>query len=420
MRMPPAEAAGPHRRLRWLVVSSDTYPPTRVDVAVLFGVELGGRGHRTDLILQSEAACASSFMAQWAGGSVWVGATDLGGSILSRIRKHVLGIANDLRMFSRLRTGSYDALEVKDKFLSGVLAWLACRLSGKPFVYWLSYPFPEHYLLRAKDGTARYPLLYRVRGRTFEWLLYRCLLPAADHVFVQSEEMRRQIGARGIPLDKMTAVPMGVRVDQGAPGNGPAERRVLPKDVPCVLYLGALGRLRHLDFLVRAFAHVQAAIPHARLYFVGQGDHPEDRTFLAREVARHGLDSSVVFAGQVPQPEALAYVRESDVCVSPIFPTPVLQVASVTKLIEYMAMSKAVVANDHPEQRQVIEESGAGICVPWEEPTFGAAIVRLLKDPEEARRMGERGRRYVIEQRAYGIIADKVERRMLDIVEGRC
>jgi glycosyltransferase involved in cell wall biosynthesis len=418
--MPRAEATGPHRRLRWLVVTSDTYPPTRVDVAVLFGVELGGRGHRTDLILQSEAACPSSYMTQWAGGSVWVGATDLGGSLLSRIRKHILGLMNDLRMFSRLRTGGYDALEVKDKFLSGVLAWLACRLSGKPFVYWLSYPFPEHYLHRARDGTARYPFLYRVRGRTFEWLLYRWLLPVADHVFVQSEEMRRQIGARGIPLAKMTAVPMGVRADQEAPGEGPVERRVLPKDVPCVLYLGSLGRLRHLDFLVRALVRVKTAVPDARLYFVGQGDHPEDLPFLAGEVDRLGLGSSVVFVGQLPQAQALAYVREADVCVSPIFPAPTFQVASVTKLIEYMVMAKAVVANDHPEQRQVIEESGAGICVPWEEGAFGDAIVRLLEDPEGARRMGERGRRYVIEHRTYGSIADKVERRMLDIVEGRC
>src|SRR5262245_348115 len=45
-----------------LVVSSDTYPPTRVDVTVLFGEELAGRGHHIDWVLQSEAACARDYV----------------------------------------------------------------------------------------------------------------------------------------------------------------------------------------------------------------------------------------------------------------------------------------------------------------------------------------------------------------------
>ncbi len=189
------------RRLRILVVSSDTFPPTRVDVAVLFGVELAARGHEIDWILQSEAACPRAYVTRWGSGRVWVGATDLGQSLLNRIRKHALGIANDCRLFSRLRRGRYDAIEVKDKFLSGIFA-LDCQPPVRTqFIYWISYPFPEHYLLRAQDGTARYPLLYRVRGWAFKILLYRLLLPAADHVFVQSEQMRTDIGREGIPIE---------------------------------------------------------------------------------------------------------------------------------------------------------------------------------------------------------------------------
>ncbi len=50
------------RRLRILVVSSDTFPPTRVDVAVLFGAELAARGHEIDWILQSEEACPRAYV----------------------------------------------------------------------------------------------------------------------------------------------------------------------------------------------------------------------------------------------------------------------------------------------------------------------------------------------------------------------
>jgi glycosyltransferase involved in cell wall biosynthesis len=408
------------RPLRLLIISSDTFPPTRVDLSVLFGTELARRGHTIDLILQSEADCAAPYTSAWEGGRAWVGATNLGPSLVSRVVKHLRGIGNDLRVFSRLRRRHYDAVEVKDKFLSGVMALLASRLSRTRFIYWLSYPFPEHYLLRAADGTARYPLLYKLRGAAFKWLLYRWLLPKADHVFVQSEQMRLDVAAQGIRLDKMTAVPMGVRIELCAAPDLSQRRRLLPSAVPCVLYLGTLNRVRRLDFLIRAFARVVAVKPQALLYIVGQGDHPEDRTFLENEAARWSIGSSVVFVGQLPQPEALVYVQESDVCTSPFYPTPILQSASPTKLVEYLAAGKPVVANDHPEQRRVIEDSGAGICTPYDEGAFAAAILSLLEDPARCRAMGERGRRYVIEHRSYGAIADLVERRLLEVVEGRC
>jgi len=112
-------------------------------------------------------------------------------------------------------------------------------------------------------------------------------------------------------------------------------------------------------------------------------------------------------------------VQEADVCASPFYPAPILRSTSPTKLVEYMAMAKAVVANDHPEQKRVLEASGAGFCVPYEEPAFADAIVKLLQDPAMARMMGERGRRWVLEHRTYRAIADEVEIRYRDIIGDR-
>jgi glycosyltransferase involved in cell wall biosynthesis len=414
------DASNAGRRFRLLVISSDTYPPTRVDVSVLFGRELAGRGHEIDWILQSEAECPHPYVTRWGGGRVWVGAMDLGPSLFRRIRRHILGIANDCRIFPRLKNGRYDAVQVKDKFLSGVFAMIASRIYRTKFIFWLSYPYPEHYLASARDGTARYPFLYVLRGLSFKWLLYRMLLPAADHVFVQSEQMRLDIAAQGIPLDKMTAIPMGIGVEMCTALDLSEKRQLIPAGAPCLLYLGTLGRVRRLDFLIRAFGLVRAALPAALLYIVGRGDHPADEALLHAEAARLNLRDSVIFVGQLPQAQALRYVQEADVCASPFFPSPVLRSTSPTKLVEYMAMGKAVVANDHPEQRRVIEASGAGYCVPYEESAFADAVVKLLRDPAAARLMGQNGRRYVLEHREYGVIAAEVEKRLLAIVEAPC
>jgi glycosyltransferase involved in cell wall biosynthesis len=400
--------------LRMLVVASDTFPPTRVDVAVLFGEELASRGHRIDWILQSDAACDKSYVTDWGGGRAWVGATDTGASLFARLRKHALGIRNDLRVFARLRSGAYDLVEVKDKFISGVLAVIAARLARRRFVYWLSYPFPEEYLLRARDGTGRYPLLYLIRGTVFRWLLYGVLLRAADHVFVQSEQMRRDIAATGLPLAKMTAVPMGIKLDPDLVA-AHSPRALIGAQEKCFLYLGTLAKVRQLDFLIRVLALVRRTVPGAMLYVVGRGDDPTDEQLLLDEARRLDVAKGLVLIGQLPRAQALRYVQEADVCVSPFYPTPVLNSTSPTKLVEYMAMGKAVVANDHPEQRLVIERSGAGLCVGWQEDEFAAAVVRLLEDPALAQQMGARGRRYVLEHRTYRSIADCVERELLRI-----
>jgi glycosyltransferase involved in cell wall biosynthesis len=73
-----------------------------------------------------------------------------------------------------------------------------------------------------------------------------------------------------------------------------------------------------------------------------------------------------------------------------------------------MALGKAVVANDHPEQADVLRESGAGIVCGWNEKEFAAAIVELLKDPERCRSMGAAGRHYVAEHRTHWAMVDLV------------
>ncbi|HEY6483224.1 MAG TPA: glycosyltransferase family 4 protein, partial [Steroidobacteraceae bacterium] len=413
----PAAAACPGRPLRLLVLSSDTFPPQRVDVSVLFGEELAARGHRIDWILQSEAPCTQGYITSWGGGQVWVAPADRGTSLLRRIRKHLAGIAHDAKLFRLLRGNRYDAVEVKDKFISALLAAIAARLYRKRFIYWLSYPFPEFYSLMARDARGVYRLLYRIRGASFRFLLYRVVLRAADHVFVQSERMRRDVAARGIPLRKLTAIPMGFRL-RNLPPAAPATRSLIPAAARCVLYLGSLSKERHIDFLVRVFALVRNRIVDAQLYLVGSAVDPEDQQALVREATRLGVADSVVFVGQLPQEHALRYVQEADVCVSPLYPTPIFECASPTKVIEYMALGKAVVANTQPEQRLLIEASGCGYCVAYEEPAFAQAIIQLLADPHMAQEMGERGRRYAIENRGYGALADLVEREMLRIVAG--
>lgn len=395
-------------RLRFLVVTSDEFPPFRPDVETLFATELVRRGHRIDWIMRSARNEGPTGRVQWRGGEVWLARTDPGLRRIDRLRKHLAGLRNDLRVIRLARANRYDFVQVKDKFLVAPVAWLAARCAGARFVYWLSFPFPEASLLRAKVPNARYPWFSLVRGLTFQAILYGLVARTADHIFVQSEEMKRRMAARGVPAEKMTAVPMGVDtgVIEDAVGAQPHATR---RRAAAILYLGSLERRRGLDFLLRAFAIVARTHPSAELWFVGDAHEPEDRKFLESEAQRLGLHGRVVFTGFLPRERALALVRDAAVCVSPIPPDPVYDVASPTKILEYLALAKPVVASAQPDQRLVLEESGGGICTAYEPEAFAGALTWVLDHPQEAVQMGERGREYVRSQRTYRTIADRLE-----------
>ena len=190
--------------------------------------------------------------------------------------------------------------EVKDKFLSGIFAIIASRLF-RTRVHLLALVSVSGTLPALRQGRhCALPASLSHSRRGFQGLLYRLLLPAADHVFVQSEQMRTDIAGEGIPAEKMTAVPMGVRAELCDEPIAVCGSPVLAAGVPSILYLGTLDKVRRLDFMIRVFAKVLMTVPEARLYIVGRGEDPADEAFLENEVSRLELQSSVVFVGQLP------------------------------------------------------------------------------------------------------------------------
>jgi glycosyltransferase involved in cell wall biosynthesis len=392
--------------LKYLFVTADKFPPFRVDVRVLFVEELAARGHLIDWVMSSERPRERAGVESLGNGRAWVGAAADGQSRLAKALRQVQIFVHDWRAVWLMFTESYDFVQVKDKFIFAAILLLVAKLRRRPFVYWLAFPFPEAWLDEARSPVARHPWVSWLRGHVARVLLYKVILPRADLVFVQSEKMRDAIAAQGVPAERMVPVPMGVSERVLAEREG---RRAPEVASPSVLYLGSMVRVRHLETIVEAFRGVVDAVPNATLYFVG-GENEEDIEFLRGEVRARDLGDRVVFTGPLPRDEAFAYVRAADVCLSPIYPSAILDVASPTKLVEYMAFGKPVVANEHPEQARVVAASGGGIIVPWNADRFAAAVAHLLQSHEQAAAMGRRGRDYVERHRSYSAIADEVER----------
>ena len=402
------------RPLSIAFIVRDPLPPLRADVLTLFGTELPRHGVHTELVGQRGGAGD----VRWQGGGVHrVGSL---GSRFAGVLSPFWDALGLLRAWCRARP---DCIQVRDKIASALLALLAARLLGVPFVYWMSFPIVEGFEAR-RDALA-------ARGRGVSWcghalraaasrpLLYRLVLPRADHLFVQSEAMRDWLAGQGIENGRMTAVPMGVDAALFeratiAPSPDPRldGRRV-------VLYLGRIAQSRRSGFLLDVAELLRAALPEVLLVIAGDAPSPDEMAWMREAIASRGLTHHVLLTGWLAQREALGYAVRAEVGLSPIPRGSLFDVSSPTKLVEYLALGIPGVANDIPDQARVIADSGAGLCVPMEAPAFAAAVRRLLHEPGLAAACGARGPAWVRAHRSYAILGRVVAEAYAGILAGR-
>lgn len=384
---------------------ADSFPAWRVDLVELFSVQLRALGVET--VWQARRSDAGWMKrVEMHGQEAWLPIALARKGALRKALNRPLEVLSEFLIFLRLLLGArFEVIQVRDdRYTAALFALLAARLRGARFTYWLSFPFPEHDLDMARSARGLRRLFLQIRGRVARWWLYRCVLSAADHVFVQSAKMKENLLAQGVPPEKMTPVPMGIppRLLDLTAGPPVAE---IPGQV---VYLGTLAASRRLETLIEAFALMRPRHPEATLLMVGEGDFPHERTELERLAGRLGIADAVRFTGFLPMEEAWRIVMSSDVCVSPVAPSPTLDVGSPTKLIEYLALAKATVANRHPEQTQVLEECRAGVLTEWGPQPFAEGISRVLADPAAARAMAGHGPGWVRAHRTYDRIAAAV------------
>jgi glycosyltransferase involved in cell wall biosynthesis len=404
------------KELHLLYLTAEQWPTFRPDVLALFGKYLPRHGITCDLVTEHESGTANLPQTPWGGGRAILCDVPR-----NRAAQYVVKFWHDLRVLICMDAKKYDAIQVRDMGLTALAGLIVARLKGVPFYYWLSYPQSEGQIDRAKTrgvkGGMRYwfPL---IQGNFGKWLLYKIVLPRADHVFVQSRQMQVDIAQQGIAMSKMTAVPMGVDTELANPKN------ILPSADPrlkgrrVVAYLGTMDPVRQIEILFQMIALVKQKIPNILLILAGDTEDLAHRAWLKQEIERLGVAEHVLSLGWLPATQAWGYVSTAELGLSPIPRGYLMDMGSPTKAVEYMALGLPVVANDNPDQAQVIADSGAGKCVALHGENFATAVIELLHAPDTMRQMGDHGRAYVAKQRGYDNIARNVAQVYLDHISG--
>lgn len=392
--------------MRLLFLTPETWPTFRADVAALFGKYLPRHDIHSDLVTGRTPGITET--APWGGGEALL--CDVSGG---QAKKHVKMLLHGIRHLLAVDRRRYDAIQVRDMPVLATFGLLAARWKRLPFFYWMSYPIPEGQIALARErglsaGLMKF-LFPWVRGRIGRFLLYRVVLPRADHVFVQSERMKEDMVARGVAAEKMTPVPMGVDLE------AMQAEAIKPVDAPrlqgrrVLVYLGTLDRPRRIEILFDMLARVRREIPEALLVLVGDTEDAVHRDWLMRRAEEAGVAEHVLWTGWLPMREGWRYVRAAEVGLSPIPRGPLLDVGSPTKVPEYLALGVPVVCNDNPDQKAIIEACGCGECVPYVDKEFAEAAIRMLtRTSLEKDRLAEKGSAFIKSQRDYAAVVGKV------------
>ena len=267
--------------------------------------------------------------------------------------------------------------------------WLLARLwrlRGVRFVFDHHDLNPELFLSRFGTPTG---LSSRAQLAGLKWLERRTFR-TADRVVSTNGSYRRIAQIRGGVAPARTAE---VR-------SGPDTSTMRPiQAVPdlrrgahhLVAYLGVMGPQDGVEGVLEVAREItqERRRDDVRFALLGFGDCLDD---LRRRCTAMGLDDVVHFTGRVVQPEIGEYLSTASVGLSPDPFSPLNDLSTMNKTMEYMAYALPVVA--YRLQETVVT---GGDCVVYVSPgdvhAFASAVLELLDDDERRAALGMAARR---------------------------
>ena len=230
--------------MRLYCSTPERFPVKYVDVVELFFRELRSRG--IDQVWYCQPSIhPGGLRSEYMDGVRIIVPPTLGQGLFGRILTRLVYLLLETTYLLAQLRDPPDAILIRDKYWGAVVGYLVSRLTRRKLLVWLSYPYPEHEREQADAASGMRRAMLGMRSWLGFHLLYRYVMPRADHCFVQSEEMKRDMLRWGISPERMTPVPMGIKKATF----DSVDLAIEPTQPPIVLHLGSLSAVRKLEIL---------------------------------------------------------------------------------------------------------------------------------------------------------------------------
>ncbi len=298
------------------------------------------------------------------------------------------------------------------QFFCALGGYVLARRLGVPFVLEVRDLWPESIL--AVGAMRDSPVI-----RALEWL-EKYLYKHSDHIVVVTHAFKDHVVSKGVDPAKVSIIKNGADLDAfEADAPDPAEAEALiaahgMKGKFIASYIGTIGMAHRADILLEAAE--RCADPDVVFAVMGTG---AEREALAQRAAERNLPNFVLLDKQ-PRAVAQAFLAASDVSVVHLRDTPVFRTVLPSKIFDAMMLEKPIVLGVQGEARELVEASGAGVCVASESPqALADAVMALKNDPARYARLGQAGATYVRAHHDRKTLARRYWRILEDVAQGR-
>jgi glycosyltransferase involved in cell wall biosynthesis len=158
-------------------------------------------------------------------------------------------------------------------------------------------------------------------------------------------------------------------------------------------YIGVMGKQEGIDLLLEGIRKIVYDLKRTDIQFglVGGGTEVENLKVLAKQL---GVADYVTFTGRALDPQLLEMINTADVCVNPDRVNDMNDRSTMNKIMEYMALGKAMVQFELKEGRYSAGESSL-YARPNDVDDLIEKLLLLIDDEELRNRMGALGRERV-------------------------
>ena len=248
-------------------------------------------------------------------------------------------------------------------------------------------------------------------------MLERKVYSNADLILTLSPRLSEYVSKMGASEAKVQLLLLGIDTNSFRPNIDSTEIRRkwgFSENDHIIVFIGTLFNFSGLDAFIRRFPEVLKVVPEAKLLIVGDGPQ---RPELERIITELDLQKQAIITGFQPYETMPRYINLATICINPFLTTEATRDIFPTKILQYLACGKAVVATPLPGMLAIAPGEQQGIVYAHGPDGMIAEVVSLLKSPERRQQLEQAGLNYVKQTHSYDKITYQLEAKLEEVIK---
>jgi glycosyltransferase involved in cell wall biosynthesis len=285
-------------------------------------------------------------------------------------------------------------------FTEGIPAMLFKKIKKAPTVFWLQDIWPES--LSSTGAISSRFILKMVM------ILIRSIYRGCDMILTQSRVFSSYIERDGISLDRIRYFPNSAEElyqPLSLPEEAP-ENAIMPSGFK-IVFAGNIGAAQDFGTILHAAERIKN---NKEIQWVIIGDG-RMRPWVEEQVSIRGLSDTVHLIGRYPMEMMPRFFALADALLVTLKKEPIFTLTIPGKVQSYLACARPIIAALDGEGARVVEESGAGLACPAEDPdALAETALKMYHMPiGERAKMARQGRAYFEKNFERHMLLDRLE-----------